>query len=1007
MPRKKSGKSKNKGSPGVFISNLISSDKPIPEKVKVKPEPSAGVSNDLEIYQEAVILRTVVELALANLLVGNKAPGLRPTQSKMALPNEPSGSGFSKFISPVQDLGRSLLGFLKGSNQEPSTHTPGRRTNQQSNSKRDSVISSNSVTLGRQRPVGHPANPSTHSTPVIVRRIRTSNSFSKSSELDPVKERKNASDTHDTSDPNPTKPFAAQRRKKKSRTEDDKVSPIGSVDITTSPVQIPPMNKLVSKQTPAPIKSISPNPPSSISAKPPMQGGNKKRNRSSSNRRKKQAAKKNRDKINLNTVENVSGHTDPVDAATLQVSLETEVVLRRKDIRMDNRESGISLFDPAEVYSTPRTSLLIPETLQIKSNPINNEDQEHKPSHVDETSPEDCTDCTDCVTVGEPCMENPATDSSSNEKSSCENSDSCKIVSENLDSLVKRCEGEDNSASVDSCSNPEIFDSIAPDNSCLPPDSKLVLQSVTESVTAVNDSFSPDDSGFDCKSRIIPDIGSCEAPDSCESCVSDIRQIVDARLPEFQDTNLPVQETTRSFVTAQTSLIQSHPGNEGAPGQEGVTPGSFGDYQDTQFETVCVQPYPEKEESVPSENTEFEPGAEVLDNEACCIGFISGSDKESVDIKPRSRNIESETIKENSPVVTELTCVPLSIFTPPAPPPPPPPGFLTENIKIPKIVSRAERIKEQEAQPRKKKSVSREQALLDELSSLDESFACFLKTQLNIKTFSRERDSESELGSTLDRRKVRRKKAESESSEGRPGSSLDIKPNSEIHQSQAEPSDLSVSVQPILESEKEEKNCSVLTQGPFEAVETVPVDSTELSPDPLSGTESPTSPAPAEDLKPMSETDPENDKKSEPCTDNEDVTNNNVVEEFQCDESEILSKPERTTSPGLVIDCCQDDMGGTHSSEEQTLSDVTSDFTPDSKKVPILSKSDSGYSGSSPKSARKKDLSIDDALRQYNRRIGETVPVEQPKRQRIQSVGTEYSDYTDTDTELSDTEGKT
>lgn len=1001
MPRKKSGKSKNKGSPGVFISNLISSDKPIPEKVKVKPEPSAEVSNNLEIYQEAVILRTVVELALANLLVGNKVPGLRPTQSKMAPPNEPSGSGFSKFISPVQDLGRSLLGFLIGSNQEPSTQTPGRRTNQQNNSKRDSIISTNSVTAGRQRPAGHPANPSTHSTPVVVRRIRTSNSFSKSGELDPVKERKNASDSHETSEPDPTKPFAAQRRKKKSRTEDDKVSPIGSVDNTTnSPVQPLPMSKLVSKQTPAPIKSISPNPPSSTTAKPPMQGGNKKRNRSSSNRRKKQAAKKNRDKINLNTVENVSGHTDPVDAATLQVSLDTVVVLRRKDIRMDNRESGVSVFDPSEVYSTPRTSLLIPETLQIKSNQINNEDREHVTSHVDETSPEDCIDC------GEPCMENPVTDNSRNEKSSCENSDSCKIVPENLDSLVNLCEGEDNSVSVDSCYNPEIFDSAAPDNSCLPPNSKLILQSVTESVTAVNDSSAPDDSGFDCNSCIIPDIGSCEAPDSCESCVSDIRQIVDAGLPEFQDTNLPVQETTRSLVTAQTSLIQSHPGNEGAPGQEGVTPGSFGDSQDTQLETVCVQSYPEKQESVPPENTEFKPGAEVLDNKACCIDFISGSDKESVDIKPRSRNIESETIKENNTVVTELTCVPLSIFTPPAPPPPPPPGFLTENIKIPKIVSRAEKIKEQEGQSRKKKSVSREQALLDELSSLDESFACFLKTQLNIKTFSRERDSDSELGSNLDRRKVRRKKAESESSEGRPGSSLDIKPNSEIHQPQPEPPGLSLSVQSILKSEKEEKNCSVLTQGPSEAVETVPVESTELSPDPLSGTESPTSPAPAEDLKPMSETDPENEKKSEPCTDNVDVTNNNVVEESQCDESEILSKPDRTTSPSLVIDCCQDDMGGTHSSEEQTLSDVTSDYTPESKKVPILSKSDSGYSGSSPKSARKKDLSIDDALRQYNRRIGETVPVEQPKRQRIQSVGTEYSDYSDTDTELSDTEGK-
>ena len=138
MPRKKQPKSRNKSQPGVFISNLIKPSSPtsvtskdivstksnLNEKCEIE-EPPASLDLSLSNYQETVILRTVLELALANILCANPNQGSSDKPGAMAPPLESQGSGFSKLISPVQDLGRTLLGFLVGSNQQsparPST----------------------------------------------------------------------------------------------------------------------------------------------------------------------------------------------------------------------------------------------------------------------------------------------------------------------------------------------------------------------------------------------------------------------------------------------------------------------------------------------------------------------------------------------------------------------------------------------------------------------------------------------------------------------------------------------------------------------------------------------------------------------------------------------------------------------------------------------------------------------------------------------------------------------
>jgi hypothetical protein len=152
---------------------------------------------------QQILQRIVFELALINLLYSdNQAIALQTLRRKssgscsapetsaeeMAPPpssSEPTGPGLLRFMNPVQDLGRSFFGFLLGGTAGPpagTPTTPSVTANSDNNNrkpvaasrKRDSVISTTSLSGGggRTRPPGHPANPSSHSTPILIRRTK-------------------------------------------------------------------------------------------------------------------------------------------------------------------------------------------------------------------------------------------------------------------------------------------------------------------------------------------------------------------------------------------------------------------------------------------------------------------------------------------------------------------------------------------------------------------------------------------------------------------------------------------------------------------------------------------------------------------------------------------------------------------------------------------------------------------------------------------------------------------
>ena len=207
MTRKKNPKNKRQ-TPGVFISNLLGSgnksnssqdssrDKE-GEKKKYLLEPATvDDQNSLEKVQSVVLCRTVLELALVNIVLGQQETHCQGSgQYKIMAPpastsSGGSGLGLSKLMSPVQDLGKSLLGFLLGSqqsqnnqqqsSQEQQPQPPSRRTSailHQGDTlerKRDSLVLPTSP--GRQRPPGHPALPSVSSTPVVIRRNKVERS---------------------------------------------------------------------------------------------------------------------------------------------------------------------------------------------------------------------------------------------------------------------------------------------------------------------------------------------------------------------------------------------------------------------------------------------------------------------------------------------------------------------------------------------------------------------------------------------------------------------------------------------------------------------------------------------------------------------------------------------------------------------------------------------------------------------------------------------------------------
>jgi hypothetical protein len=169
---------------------------------------SGGVAT-AQCCQE-ILQRVIVELALLSLLYNNNDDIKPPTSAydefsnntihqegvaaSAAMPPPPpvtspageAGAGggqpaLLRFMNPVQDLGRSFIGFLLGGSSAgpaaataaaapPAEFSAGRKS-VAGPRKRDSVISTSSVG-GRSRPPGHPALPSSHSTPIPIRRTR-------------------------------------------------------------------------------------------------------------------------------------------------------------------------------------------------------------------------------------------------------------------------------------------------------------------------------------------------------------------------------------------------------------------------------------------------------------------------------------------------------------------------------------------------------------------------------------------------------------------------------------------------------------------------------------------------------------------------------------------------------------------------------------------------------------------------------------------------------------------
>ena len=176
MTRKKQQKNKKPNSAGVFISSLLSGAKPSEnKKSKHKQETKTetgekaveDVSVDISQFQSVVLFRTVLELALVNIALGCAAP--RHRARNMSPPS--ASSGLSKLMSPVQDLGKSLLGFLVGSPaQSAESQTTGETTVP--------------MTPGRQRPLGHPAHPGVNATPIVIRRSKVDRSQTMSKSLE-------------------------------------------------------------------------------------------------------------------------------------------------------------------------------------------------------------------------------------------------------------------------------------------------------------------------------------------------------------------------------------------------------------------------------------------------------------------------------------------------------------------------------------------------------------------------------------------------------------------------------------------------------------------------------------------------------------------------------------------------------------------------------------------------------------------------------------------------------
>jgi len=663
MTRKKQQKNK-KTNPGVFISNLLSSkveneniyDKQDNVKKEKKrrsieakqynDKDDSDVKEVISKYQEVVLFRTVVELALVNIAIGDRwlhgqsveKGGFIPVN--MAPPSKEgvSSSGLSKLMSPVQDLGRSLLGFLIGPPQVEECPQPPAvptRGSSLTASRNNSIVSTNSVTSpGRQRPFGHPAHPSVNSTPVVIRRTKTDKGENVSKSLE--------------SQCSTTQPTEVQLEPVESNLESKTHGNRQSVNMT--PLCTPPTSSCVS-----PV----PRPPSSKS-------------------------RKKRNKKSTQDFKQIDSGIKKGSTTVQSLTDSTSIVAPKDAVNKPHASTGSS----AEI-AEDRCSLEVQECGGISSTDI---DSPNKFGNVENHPIEEIKKNSQSspVTLEENLVEKNL----------------CKPENEYF-------ECEDSTGYVTARNSVVVFEKISEENESFL-ESESDIKEVAEQLDASKEIRSVDNA-------TTSSIGG---------------KTYEYHENEYKD--------EKSALT-KTSDINQHSSVYGEDNLTSAAPDIIGN------PVVQSGPVSTEDDSFPasSRTPRF---SSTVPNE-----------KEThVEVKNFDVDIQAHSIETTSGIKT----------LPPLPPPPPPDGFLIEGLKIPKKVKDVEQVNVSSSNKtgtiKKNKQLSREEALLEQLSGLDDTFANFLKTQLSITVNSRERDSVVDTNhlevNTL-RRKNRKRRTDSECSD--------------------------------------------------------------------------------------------------------------------------------------------------------------------------------------------------------------------------------------------------
>jgi len=680
-------------------------------------------------YQEVVLLRTIVELALVNLAVGDKWQGGINSEKGpnfhldkvMAPParDGAAGSGLSKLMSPVQDLGRSLLGFLIG-NPQPTECAPppipvrgsslaNSSRNMSGNNKRDSIISTTSITSpGRQRPLGHPAHPSVNSTPIVIRRTKADKGANISRSLESQHSLHSPS-SHNT-DPRGDNPENKPHRDRQSA--------------NMTPMCTPPVSTCVSPE---------PRPPSSKS------------------RRKKHK-------------KNVQDRKEP-DTGNKKVS------------------SVVQISPP---QTEPTISDLVPEVQSQSAQPVPESSAQKILKHKIDKKAKRHADVTGAQKRISTSLDKDRS-SSISEVNDNGNVSEHVVVGEQfnlsqeaagLEGLHKQTINDEAPVDKEACVGSEPIDKTP---CSLLSTEEVILRSTSEKHSEKNPEAEDSITGyFTARNSIVITDQNRDNVDQFFESESDVKEV--ERQLTASDEIHPVDKVTNAPELGSLSSEESETkdsdiildkSNQHSVNNDDKLDANVKSVNSTHSAVTSVVGNPDLKSGPVSTQDESFPASSQ-------IPTFSATDYNETETHADTRNpanrVESDT--------TSVKTISLAGSLPPVPPPLPPDGFLTEGLKIPQTVTKAHQLQTEVTKDtktgtlKKNKQLSREEALLEQLSGLDDTFATFLKTQLSIKVNPRERDGVSDTTlfetNTIRRKKERRRRTESESSETtRPGSGLD------------------------------------------------------------------------------------------------------------------------------------------------------------------------------------------------------------------------------------------